>query len=321
MNDSQHSHWSSFWSRGHVNTFGQGKENYSGFIEQFWRKFIVELEPGSAILDVASGNGAIALLAEKFSAETGKSFAITACDVARITPQHINSKVSFYGGVDIAHTQFSSAQYQLITSQFGFEYSDKHAALEEIGRLLSSGGKFVAFAHHYQSSLVRTADQICSFLQGPVKADKPLGLARELVRAMGKIESQRDLEQLRGNKNVENLRNRLEGLMAGYRMNHGSALGSSGLLSYIEPLFGEGLFRPVKDKLEFLNNCQQEMKHDLQRQKDLLGAALDEETMVELRAKADSLGLQWLHDEVVRLRTGEILGRALQIKKPGQSPV
>jgi SAM-dependent methyltransferase len=311
----QSPHWDSFWARDNVNTFGLGDKNYEGFVEAFWDKHFRALAPNATILDVASGNGAIALLAEAVGNKLDKHFDISACDIAHITSRQPDSGITFYSGVDIAKTGFDSSHYQLITSQYGFEYCDCEAGLVEIHRLLSPGGEFIAFTHHDQSILVKTAHQICGFLNGPVKQDDPLGLARDLVKASGEIRGRQDQERLQHNKKSEKIRKKFNRLIEKYSTDHGAAMKASALLDYINPLFSQGLYRPVRDKLAYLKNCSREMHHDLRRQLDLVDAAMDDEKTAILLQQAETLELQCLSNELVQVNSGEILGRILHFKK------
>lgn len=317
MNQSSndHPHWDSFWARDHVNTFGQGNKNYEGFFEEFWDEHFKTLAPQSKILDVASGNGAIALLAESVGRKLDKQFIISACDIARIGSRREGSDISFHGGIDIAKTGFDSSQYQLITSQYGFEYCEREAGLAEIYRLLQPNGEFIAFTHHEQSGLVQSAGRICAFLSGPVKTDDPLGLAQDLVKAMGEVRDRHDQQRLQFNKKADKRRKKLERQIDKYKAAYGATVDASALLDYINPLFNQGMFRPLKDKLAYLKDCRKEMQHDLSRQLDLVNAALNDETAALLLKQAESLGMSCLGHEVVRLRGGEILGRVIHLKK------
>lgn len=61
--------WEQFWRHGSVTTFERsGNPNYDGEIREFWERQFATLREGARIVDLATGNGAVALLAAEYSA-------------------------------------------------------------------------------------------------------------------------------------------------------------------------------------------------------------------------------------------------------------
>ena len=62
--------WSRFWERGTVTTFeGHFGDNYDAEIRDFWWTEFARLADGAVIVDLATGNGALALLAARHGRE------------------------------------------------------------------------------------------------------------------------------------------------------------------------------------------------------------------------------------------------------------
>jgi ubiquinone/menaquinone biosynthesis C-methylase UbiE len=57
--------WDLFWSYDRLSSFGTGKGagNYPPHISDGWRNLFASLPKGAHVLDIATGNGAIAVLA------------------------------------------------------------------------------------------------------------------------------------------------------------------------------------------------------------------------------------------------------------------
>ncbi|BDF93945.1 class I SAM-dependent methyltransferase [Pseudoalteromonas sp. KAN5] len=157
-------HWNSYWSKTKsLNSFAEGEhaQGYTGEIAEFWQTTFNSFPTSAAILDLATGNGGLAVLAQQFGAD----FNISASDAALIDPLTIFSptdpcfatleKIQFYGNTPSENLTFVNAQFDRVISQFGFEYAEPIAALSEVNRVLKSGGEFTALIHH-QDSFIST---------------------------------------------------------------------------------------------------------------------------------------------------------------------
>ena len=158
--------WSSFWRQGYITTFGSSKvNNYDGVVLQFWRDKFRELEDGARVLDIATGNGAVATIAAEVSEEYEKRFSIAATDIAHINSEIVGDSaagrlrdgIDFRSSTPCERQPFEDDSIELVTSQFGFEYSDVPATLKEIRRILVPGGQFIAISHHADSDLIKAA--------------------------------------------------------------------------------------------------------------------------------------------------------------------
>ncbi|TWX73270.1 class I SAM-dependent methyltransferase [Colwellia sp. C1TZA3] len=153
-------HWNSYWSgTKSLNSFAEGEhsQGYVGKIASFWQNIFNTLPQLATILDLASGNGGLAVLAKQFNS----GFDVFASDAANIDPlllyfpsdpsyQHLKS-INFYGNTLSENLVFDSGKFDYVISQFGFEYAESAAALLEVNRVLKSGGEFIALIHHQDS--------------------------------------------------------------------------------------------------------------------------------------------------------------------------
>ncbi|WP_456445322.1 class I SAM-dependent methyltransferase [Thiolapillus sp.] len=156
--------WGNWWTKNHLTSFhGHFHNNYDGPLRQFWEQHFATLPEGATILDLATGNGALALLAEEYSRQHQKNFHVTGIDYAEIQPGALQERHPLLGGITFLSctameaTGLESASQDMIMSQFGFEYGDMPAAIREIRRLLKPGGCFHAMLHHQDSAVLAQA--------------------------------------------------------------------------------------------------------------------------------------------------------------------
>ena len=161
--------WSVYWEKGSITTFlGRFNDNYDGEVQQFWHKIFAGLAQGAQIVDLATGNGALALLARQYAHRNGVDYGVTGVDYAAIDPlrqfadqpayrRHLR-RIRFLPKTRIEQTGLPGASYDLVMSQFGVEYGDPDGTANEIIRLVRpDGGRFAALMHHESSAIVKQA--------------------------------------------------------------------------------------------------------------------------------------------------------------------
>ncbi len=156
--------WGDWWRNRSLTSFhGHFQHNYDGPLRLFWENRFARLPRGAAILDLATGNGALALLAAEYSAKHDRKFRITGIDYAAIQPDSLRKEhplieqIRFLDNTAMEDTGLEDASQDLVISQFGFEYGDMPATLKEIHRLLKPGGCFTAMVHHRDSAVLEQA--------------------------------------------------------------------------------------------------------------------------------------------------------------------
>lgn len=160
-------HWSSYWARGCLTSLPQDfRDNYDGEVADFWQRQFATLPDTASILDVCTGNGAIALLAADYGRRYQCRFGITGVDAARIDPGVIRARHPALAGL-VQEIEFISRcryeqldrpadSFDLIVSQYGIEYCDWQAAAVRTARLLRPGGRFAMINHAADSDMLAT---------------------------------------------------------------------------------------------------------------------------------------------------------------------
>ncbi len=160
-------HWSQYWKTGQLTSLPQDfQKNYTGEIQQQWTQVFNNLNKNSHILDVCTGNCAIALLSASRSKIQNKNFKITAIDAADINRKSIEkrfpdqisnlNKIQLISNCKVEDIELANNEFDLITSQYGIEYCHWEKAAQQVHRLLKTKGNFVMIAHSGSTEIIKT---------------------------------------------------------------------------------------------------------------------------------------------------------------------
>jgi ubiquinone/menaquinone biosynthesis C-methylase UbiE len=168
MSAETESSWSSYWGQGHVSAVAS-QRNYEGETANYWKTQFKHLNQGDQVLDVCSGNGAVAILAQEYSERFELNLRVTAVDAANISPAQITERlpylaaciraIRFKSNMPIENLDDEAESYNLITSQYGIEYTDLKESAQQITRILKPGGHFSLICHAPDSVLVKVAEK------------------------------------------------------------------------------------------------------------------------------------------------------------------
>lgn len=303
-------HWTDYWRQGNLTSLPRGfAGNYDGEFLAFWEARFAGLPQGARVLDVCSGNGAIALLACEYSQRHGLDLQVSATDAAGIDAsrvvaahphlrEHLES-IRFIGGVPLEDVEGEPGALDLVTSQFGVEYSLWERSAENIHRILKPGGHFAMICHSADSRILQAME-----LQ---HADYEQIMSIELLS--------RDIE---GDLPPANFAMQLEQALAGlyqlFQSNRASQLLSAagGRLESIRELASQ---QPEAGWREFARFCEGiSASHGIAG--DLLAvnrAVSNSPTWYEAFTRA---GLTLLESGTIHYRTGEKAGDCYRFSKP-----
>jgi SAM-dependent methyltransferase len=187
--------WTRYWARGTVTTFeGHFGDNYDAEIRDFWSRQFDSLSDGATLVDLATGNGALPLLAAKYAREHGRHFAIIGVDSAAIDVAVLRAAlpglaadldaVELRGDTRLEDTGLPAGAAALVTSQFGFEYGDTAAGAREAFRLLRSGGRLAMILHHEDSAILSQAREGLRQVELCLEGERLLARARLLIKLL-----------------------------------------------------------------------------------------------------------------------------------------
>lgn len=195
--------WTRYWERGTVTTFeGHFGDNYDAEIRDFWWRQFALLDNGAVIVDLATGNGALPLLAARYGREHARRYSITgidsaAIDAARLLAAHPElagdlQAVTLRGQTPLEDTGLAEAAADLVTSQYGFEYGDTAAGAREAARILRRGGRLAMILHHEESAILDQAREGLAQVALCVEQEQLLSTARRLIKLLGPARPAKD---------------------------------------------------------------------------------------------------------------------------------
>ncbi len=191
-------HWSRYWEGGPLTSLPDDfRENYDGELAAFWFDRFAGLPQPAEILDVCTGNGAVALLAVRWARENRRDIAVTAIDAARIDPESIARRwpaqaallplIKFRPESPLETLALEAESVDLICSQYGLEYCELDKAVPRLAVALRPGGELVMLAHDLSTAMVSTMQSE----QSEYELLQSLGFERLLKRwAAGLLDAQ-----------------------------------------------------------------------------------------------------------------------------------
>lgn len=277
--------WSEYWKNNTITTFHNiFKDNYDGNIKEYWHSIFELLTDESLVIDFATGNGAIANLAATFSQAHNKNFKVIGIDYAKINPTSEIDNLIFMGETPIENTGIENETAALVTSQYGLEYSNIKASVDEAYRILNKKGILALMTHRVDSVLLQEAFQ----------AKQQMDLCRKTH--LVKISSELHREIKNPGKKSEKLR---------LKFNNQLALLYEKAKLFRDPnyihLFSRTLTNIFSDdnkilttgeKNNILSALKVETNHYQQRMDDLIAAALDAKKLKEMIEHIKSAGFQ-----------------------------
>lgn len=209
--------WSRYWSHGVAHSCGGSYGNrYEGSLAQFWRTASSGLRPGARMLDIATGNGAVPQL---LLASTANSISCDAIDLARPEPQwiaglprHKRGRIRFHGEQAAETLPFADGHFDLVSSQYGLEYTDLARSVPEILRVLRPGGRVCLITHHADARPVRLAATELRHLDWLQASEGLLDTAGAMIEPMARAATEAGRASLAGDAAANAVRARFNTL-------------------------------------------------------------------------------------------------------------
>ncbi len=150
--------WSNYWQGRTAAQSGSalvGIEDHPQ-IQSFWVESFAKLPKNACALDLACGAGTVAKVLNGlgFTDISGLDISSAAIDVLKKSLPDVSTFVSSADA-----TPFEDAKFDVIVSQYGFEYGDFEAVIPEIARILKPGGRFLALSHKADGAIYREVSQ------------------------------------------------------------------------------------------------------------------------------------------------------------------
>lgn len=318
----ERSAWDLFWSYDRLASFGTGKGagNYADYIADEWRRFFAALTAGSRVLDIATGNGAIAVIA----AETDNRLEVTGVDLAEVKPAAFVStgketlnKVRFLPRTPAEELPFDDGSFDAAVSQYGIEYSDLDRSLPEAVRILSPGGRLRFACHAAEGSVAAdTARAItdADFLLVESDLASKAAAAFTAILDIERGRARSPFAQTEAQSKYRTFREALQAV-AGRAVTAADADMLASVHRTLTDLFQNRLSHEESALQLKILELRTEIEAHRERQQALLEAALPAERMAELADRLRNLGLADV--TVGGQRNGAVLvGHVVEARKP-----
>ena len=192
--------WNDYWQFDRLSSFDdKGKINYGEEIAAGWRSFFDSLPHGASVLDLCTGNGAVAVMAAEASRRGGKDFRIAAVDSADINPclyvkNHRDelAAIEFRPATATERLPWPDASFDAVVSQFGIEYSDLSQSISELARVIAPNGKGRLFLHAAEGVVVQRSNLAVMEIDFLLHEADLASKAQRCLRAVAAIERKMD---------------------------------------------------------------------------------------------------------------------------------
>ncbi len=301
--DAATARWDAYWQHGFLTSCADAfRGNYSGSIAHYWCDVFAPLTADQVVLDVCTGNGAVAALAAQHSHDQSCPLHIIGIDLAMIEPAraladapHLLEKIDFRGRTSAAATGLADASVDLVVGQYALEYTPLDATVPEIARVLRPGGRACFILHHDDSVIMTTTREELShrglFEGNDTLFDAALALAERVATATTPAARQ----ALASDSVAEARRNRLNETAAAVtaaaqRSAHPEMLFTA--LNYAKKGYAATLSEGLDAARALLGKGQTEIEANFARLDDLSAASLNATAMAHLRALMHENGLE-----------------------------
>jgi SAM-dependent methyltransferase len=145
--------WADFWSRGGAGPesgcLPKGLAGIDAEQRRIWGAVAEQMPPGASVLDLATGDGAV--LGKLRSRRS--DLKMTGVDSSAVLPKGVQG-AKLIPKVAMESLPFRDGSFDLVTSQFGFEYGDTGRIAAEVRRVLRPDGRYAFIIHHAEGAIV-----------------------------------------------------------------------------------------------------------------------------------------------------------------------
>lgn len=284
--------WNRYWKGGHGDTcFHQG-ETFS--LRKDWIGFFAELPQSARILDLATGNGALALIAAEVGRANSCDFSIVGVDFASPRPELLSEidaslldSISFVSSTPLENMEFDAASFDAVTSQYGFEYSDTRHSIPKIANLMAPGARLRFLIHSFGGNVYKATEQRCARIKQLLAKDQLFDLCRRISRCDPRNpSSQAKLQKLERRfwTKLKSLKSKASGLppddVSVYAMN------------FVEQLIQGRNQIPPNEWRDAFNELSEELQDYVIRLNGMLRSAMKESQMKNVAANFEKAGLE-----------------------------
>ena len=215
--DGRDDSWNKYWEHGFLTSCRNAfVGNYEGAIRDLWLAFFGALAPSDRVLDICTGNGAIAMITNQVSRDRGLHLEIHGIDAAAIRPletvqsdRELLEGIHFHGLTPAESTGFEDRYFQASAGQYALEYTDVRACVEEMARISAPEARVQFVLHPDRSIVMETSREEIRNARLLFDDSAIFASAGELIRIVGSAQTPQARQALKNDPAAEAARNAL----------------------------------------------------------------------------------------------------------------
>lgn len=308
--------WDQYWRDGRLASCGgEGGVGYQEAIARGWHAFFGSLPTGSRILDVCSGNGAIARVAEKIASERGIRFAIDAADAAQLVPPGIGvgGMIRFHSRAQAEDLPFPADSFDVVVGQYGVEYTDLAHSLPELARVSGKACRLRFLTHAREGIVVGNARSQLAEI-GLLRNSDIFAAAQALAQAQGDSAPSREAIQVLWQRYQDSVRQVAQA--AASSVEPVMFTNTTQVLNHALSVQAQVGTQPIIDKIAEVSSSIQAHATRLQA---MVEASIDEKNAHDLATRIGQLWAQTLRAQACLRADGALLGWTLESVDPRQA--
>lgn len=314
--------WNAYWRDGRGAACRSDDEGmYRGVIGEYWRQSFQLLTADARVLDLATGNGAVLQLAAETGRARNTGWQLYGVDQACIAPEWLQQqnvlRPHLLAGISNEALPFARQMFDLVCSQYGAEYGDLKATLQECQRVLKPGGQLRWVCHWRDGSVVRGAERELAGLALILKLGLPQKMLALIEQQLVNDQFMPGSHQRTANSiEAQHLRDGLN--QAFTYLQQGGYSAESGLNVFLHNLAHLYQYResqPAVVVRRAISDCGKQLEHHYQRLAALIRSAWSPQYLDTILAEFENHGFRLFEHGPLSERGGPVVAYALHAEK------
>lgn len=318
--------WTRLWRSGVLHSCATAIDgNYDGPVLEFWRSRFGGLADGAVVVDVGTGNGALALLAMDAARSAGRRLDVHGVDLADISPAEAGAAsaeafagIRFHPRTSLAALPFDDGGVDLLVSQFAFEYAPREAAVDEALRVLGRRGGAAMVLHSDDSVIARVSAERLPWFGLLLRQSPMLAAAAAVVEVLAGARTPEQRAALATDARAASTRNAFNAA-AGELLDRADEPGAGEVLGRFLPALSQAVQSAQRDPAragQALDALRQWLRDEEERLLQLRAALLDAAALERLAGRFRGAGHAVSYGSIEQ-RPGAKLGWTLEVAARG----
>lgn len=225
----------------------------------------------------------------------------------------LRANVEFRSHTPCDKQPFQDNAIDLVTSQFGFEYSDITKTIAEARRILKPGGRFIAISHHAESSLIKAATIELKVYEYALDELDIFGALRELFDALGTLDGTPETLKASSEK-AKPYSQKVNDVMNQFRGRYPTEECAQEIVGTVGHLAQGAGAVSHRERLAAVDLAADDFRCARARLRDMVAAALDQEQVDDFTLIARETGFSSVYCLTLYGGDGELAGWQIHLK-------